>query len=140
MVYADYAFYKKTYGGIALSEEDFARFAARASAFLDYYTRGRAEHNAGLVPLKLACCAVAECERNIEKAQMAAQSGLDIAAELSTELKSETVGSWSQSYQSGTEKAMAAAEAIDAAKTDRVKAAYAYLAHTGILYRGGGCQ
>lgn len=43
MIYADYAYYTDTYGGKAVSAEDFPRLAAEASAYLDRVTFGRAE-------------------------------------------------------------------------------------------------
>ena len=43
MIYADYAYYTDIYGGKAVSQEDFLRLAAEASAYLDRVTLGRAE-------------------------------------------------------------------------------------------------
>lgn len=42
MSYADYAYYTDSYGGKAVSQEDFLRLAAKASAYLDNLTFGRA--------------------------------------------------------------------------------------------------
>ena len=42
MTYADFEYYSGTYMG-AVSEEDFPRLVVRASSFLDYYTRNRAQ-------------------------------------------------------------------------------------------------
>lgn len=45
MIYADYAYYTDIYGGKAVSQEDFLRLAAEASAYLDRVTLGRAEEH-----------------------------------------------------------------------------------------------
>lgn len=37
-MYATYTFYTDTYFGSALTEQEFARAATRASSFIDYYT------------------------------------------------------------------------------------------------------
>ena len=55
MIYADFSFYKDTYLGRSINEEDFSRLALRASSFLDYYTQGRASKNPELYALKMAC-------------------------------------------------------------------------------------
>ena len=46
MSYADYAYYTDNYGGRAVTQEDFPRLAAKASAYLDNITFGRAAENA----------------------------------------------------------------------------------------------
>lgn len=121
-MYADYEYYTGTYIGGALTEEEFARAATRASSFLDYFTRNKAKDYTG-DELKMCCCALAEQYQIIENAQAQSMSG--------GELQSQTVGSWSKSYRSGTETAVAAREALAGIATR-------YLAHTGLLYRGGG--
>lgn len=121
-MYADYEFYTGTYIGGALTEEEFARAATRASSFLDYFTRNKAKDYTG-DELKLCCCALAEQYQIIENAQTQSMSG--------GELQSQSVGSWSKSYRSGTETAAAAREALAGIATR-------HLAHTGLLYRGGG--
>ena len=125
MAYADYAFYKNEYFGNAISENDFSRLALRASSFLDYYTMGKAKNHVDLLDVKMACCAVAEKILVLEASEKrAASSG--------GALQSETVGSYSVSYQNG-------ADVSKTAKSEMVAAARQYLAHTGLLYRGGGC-
>ena len=42
MAYADFEYYANTYLGTAIEYNDFSRLSLRASAFLDYYTQGRA--------------------------------------------------------------------------------------------------
>lgn len=56
MSYADYAYYTDNYGGRAVTQEDFPRLAAKASAYLDNITFGRAAENADDERLKNCCC------------------------------------------------------------------------------------
>ena len=60
MIYADYTYYISTYGGKAVSEEDFPRLAAKASAYIDRLTFGRAADNADDERLKRCCCELCE--------------------------------------------------------------------------------
>ena len=126
MVYADYEFYTNTFLGTSLDEATFNQNAVRASSYLDYITMGKAEKNAGLHAIKLACCALAEEYHVFSEAQKRASSA-------SGEVQSETVGSWSQTYRSG-------AETMEAAKNQMAYVAAQYLAHTGLLYRGRCCR
>lgn len=126
MVYADYTFYKNSFLGSAIGEADFPRLALRASQFLDYYTLGKSRNNPGLENLKMACCAVAEKYQVVEKAQKAASESME------GDLKSESVGSYSVSYQTASEKT----KAVDDAQNGVVATARQYLVGTGLLYRG----
>lgn len=140
MVYADYEYYKATYLGAAIQEAEFPRLALRASAFLDYYTQGRAALNHGLDALKMACCAVAEQYQSIESAQDLAQKAASNAlSKEGGELQSQSVGSWSKTYRSAGESAEDAARAGAAAREGLSGVAGMYLAGTGLLYRGRGC-
>ena len=85
-MYADYTFYSENYG-TAVSEADFPRFAARASAFIDKVTFGRAAQYSGDERL-MHCC----CEIIVAYAQTADSSGMV--------KQSETVGGWSYSLNS----------------------------------------
>ena len=128
MAYADYIFYTTEYLGTTLTEEEFPQLAARASDFIDYYTGGKAagaltEKQATAV--KKACCAIAESYRVILMARASAGSE-------SGELASESVGSYSRSYRSGTETAAFAEQGL-------ANICGRYLAFTGLLYRGGVC-
>ena len=125
MVYADFEFYTIEYLGSELDETAFNQNAVRASSYLDYITMGKAEENAGLYALKMACCALAEQYQLFITAQKRASSE-------SGEVQSETVGSWSKSYRSGS-------ETMETSKAQMAVIANQYLAHTGLLYRGRGC-
>jgi len=141
MIYADYAFYTDVYMGLSIEETDFQRLALRASAFLDYYTQGKAGKHAELAALKMACCALAEQYQFIEAAKLSANKSLHVSltSDNSGELQSQTVGSWSKTYRSSGESANAAAGAAVSAKTALSAIAQEYLAGTGMLYRGRGC-
>ena len=85
-MYADYTFYSKNYS-TAMSEADFNRFAARASAYIDKVTFGRAVEHSGDVRLMYCCCEI------IDAYAETADSGGIVK-------QSETVGSWSYSLNS----------------------------------------
>ena len=127
MIYADYAYYTDTFYGEMLTDEDvFTKFAARASDYIDRITMNRARDYVVLHPddenIKKACCAAAEQYYMLSgiRAGIASEDG---------EIASESVGSHSVSYRSGFETA-ASLEA------DLRKIVSAYLALTGLLYRG----
>lgn len=79
----DYSYYRDTYMGNQIAESDFSRLITRAGNYIDKVTGGRE-----VTPLpdnvKRAVCAVAEAWQTNEQ-------GGDIA--------SQSVGSWSKSYQ-----------------------------------------
>lgn len=124
MIYVDGDYYANVFYGNKIAEKDFYSYALRASQFLDYYTRGKAKDNAELENIKLACCAVAEC----------IFIG-DSAVNNVNGLKSETVGSYSVSYETRKEKI----ETAQATRAECIAVAREYLADTGLLYRGRGC-
>lgn len=139
MVYADFAYYSGTYMG-TVSEENFPRLAVRASSFLDYYTLNKAKDNADLDAVKMCCCALVDKYAVIEAAQALAVKNLANAAANDAEVKSETVGSYSRTFATGGESALSALSATDGAKKLLAETCMEYLAHTGLLYRGGGCR
>lgn len=132
MVYADYTFYSNSFLGSDISEADFPRLALRASQFLDYYTLGRARKNPDLENLKMACCAIAEKYQIVERAQKIATESLENGGDM----KSESVGSYSVSYQTASEKAQGANQTVINAQSEVVATARQYLVGTGLLYRG----
>lgn len=138
MVYADYEYYSGTYMG-TVSEEDFPRLAIRASSFLDYYTMGKAQKNADLDAVKMACCALVDKYAIIDAAQALAGKNLVSAAADGSEVKSETVGNYSRTLATGGEAALSALSATDSVKKLLAETAAEYLAHTSLLYRGRGC-
>lgn len=61
MAYADYSYYRDTYGGTLIAQADFARLACLASACIDAVTFGNAAGDTRHADtIKTACCAVAE--------------------------------------------------------------------------------
>ena len=139
MTYADFEYYSGTYMG-AVSENDFPRLAVRASSFLDYYTQNRAKDNADLDAVKMCCCALVDKYAVIEAAQALGPKNLANAAAGDVEIKSETVGSYSRTLATGGEAALSALSATDGAKKLLAETCMECLAHTGLLYRGGGCR
>lgn len=99
MIYADYTFYTGTYGGKAVSEEDFPRLAAKASAYIDRLTFGRAAEFPDDERLKRCCCELCE------SLMLTDGNGGMVK-------QSESVGSWSYSLagsESASETVMARA-------------------------------
>ena len=139
MAYADFEYYSNTYLGTAIEYNDFSRLSLRASAFLDYYTQGRAAKNAELDALKMCCCAIAEQYQYIDTAKALAQKSITSSLENNGELQSQTVGSWSKTYRSGGDSAQQALSSVQAAQSALTAIAQQYLAGTGLLYRGRGC-
>ena len=129
MMYADFSFYKQNFFGSLVSENDFERVAVKASAFLDYYTQGRAKRNADSEALKLACCAVAE-QCYIEEIALEASVKDVLSGGAKT---SETVGSYSVSYAASSDSSSTLANA----RAEKARVAQQYLAGTNLLYRGG---
>lgn len=138
MIYADYEYYSCTYCGTAAKDEDFPRLSVRASSFLDYYTRNKAKDNADLDAVKMCCCALIDKYAVIEAAQALAAAKMVEAAN-GDNVKSETVGGYSRTLATGGESALAAINVTDGAKKLLAATCNKYLAHTGLLYRGGGC-
>lgn len=133
MIYADYNFYVSSFYGNVIPEEEYAAAALRASQFLDYYTMNRAKQQPELEALKLACCALAEEYHTIITA--ARQQSQTMAGD--GEMQSQTVGGYSVTYRSRGE---ALSEASAQAQSRLAQVARQYLAHTGLLYRGGVCR
>ena len=137
MTYADYAYYAGIYVG-SVSEEDFPRLAVRASSFLDYYTMGKAESHADLDAVKMCCCALIDQYALLDAAQKAATKSLANAGD--PETKSESVGRYSRTLTTGGEAAKSVLDAVSTSKQMLANLCNEYLAHTGLLYRGGDCK
>lgn len=138
MSYADYTYYTEAYLGNVIPEDDFPRLSLRASQFLDYYTQGRAEKNADINAVKMACCALAEQYLTIEQAQKMAQNAMNRTLEAEgAEVQSETVGPLSTTYLSGGTSASSAATVAKSAQEELANIARQWLVGTSLLYRGG---
>lgn len=118
--YADYTFYKEQFHGSTIPEAAFSSVILRASVYIKYITFGRIDDAEIPEEARMAACVVAEV---MYKADAVGQQ----------EKKSETVGNVSVSYvteqQDGQTREAAAAK-------KQYAAAYPYLIHTGLLYRG----
>lgn len=136
MVYADYAYYAGAYMG-TVSEDEFSRLAVRASSFLDYYTQNHAKNNTELDAVKMCCCALVDKYKIIEAAQELTVKKLAGALSTDAEVKSETVGSYSRTLDTGASGAASALSTTDGARKLLAETCREYLAHTGLLYRGG---
>ena len=134
MIYADYTYYAGIYMG-SVSEDDFPRLAVRASSFLDYYTQNRVKDNADLDAVKMCCCALIDQYALLDAAQKAATKSLANAGD--PETKSESVGSYSRTLTTGGEAAKSVLDAVSTSKQMLANLCNEYLAHTGLLYRGG---
>lgn len=97
MAYADYDFYLNVYFGNVIAPEDFPRLSERASDYVYSVTKGLAEKVSGrdMEAVQKAVCAVAEVLLDEEIMTASAFSG-------EAAVSSESVGSWSKSYSSGS--------------------------------------
>ena len=132
-MYADYTFYVDVFLGDLIPAERFDKYATLASDFIDYFTMGRAANSAELPAVKKCCCALAEQYMLVESVKKAA------VANVTTDgiIASETVGSHSRSFRTGTEGMQEAT----AAEAELANIARRYLMPAGLLYRGlGGCN
>lgn len=85
MLFVDYEYYKSVSGG-DLNEEEFSRIAAKASAYIDKITFGRASEHADDERVKRCCCELCDT--------------LSAAVSSGQIKQSESVGSWSVTYAS----------------------------------------
>ena len=120
----DYAFYRDTYGGIAIaSEEEFAGYRMLANSFVNTASAGKymgAEEwmsEAQLTVVKYAVCALCDYDKAEEMRKSANQ------------VSSESVGGHSRSYniQNRDESVI---------YNDKMRLLSGYLLGTGLLYRG----
>ena len=122
--YVDYTYYATTYDGSAISSAEFTAYATRASAYIDYVTMDRAatlmrlvspspEETALISKVKNAVCAVAD-----QLHAYSSDGGI---------IASESVGSHSVTYADREKQTL----------TKKLStAAYPFLAHTGLMFRG----
>ncbi|MGX8711632.1 MAG: hypothetical protein ACQGTM_15475 [bacterium] len=104
--------------GSAIDEDAFPALAREASLFIDQLTFNRLNQGWAVTDVvKMATCAVAEAVKTNEAARTVAAGK-----------KSESVGSWSVSYQSAAEISAAVNDAMADAATP-------YLIYTGLMDR-----
>ena len=128
-MYADYAYYTQDFYGDMIPEAKFPKYATMASDFIDYMTMGKASKQPDLPAVKKCCCAVAEQYQTIDAAKKA------VNAKVTEDgiIASETVGSHSRSFRSGSD----GAQAVKAEQDALAGIVRWYLMPTGLLYRGG---
>lgn len=88
--------------------------------------------------VKMCVCALVDKYAMIEAAQETAVNRLLQSHESERAVKSETVGGYSRTLATGEEEAAAALNVAQMAEKLLAQTCTAYLAHTGLLYRGGG--
>lgn len=128
MVYADYTYYVSGYMGTAVSEENFPALAAKASAYVDYVTMGRARNAAGDAAdaVKNAVCSICEVMQDGDKLNA-------ISSDATRPVSSETVGGWSRSY--GTKSV--SSNDLQLIENRKREAVVMYLAPYGLLKARG---
>ena len=117
IVYTDYNFYKETYkGSIVPDEETFNRLVIGASACIKSITFNNVDKNNVIDEVKYATCSVADV--------LYKQETID-----ENDISSESVGPHSRTF-GGAKKSDADRE------KEKYKNAKLYLSHTGLLYGG----
>ena len=131
MVYADYAYYTKTYLGNAIEKPDFPRLVLRASERIDAMTFCRAEaffvHTPE--PVSKAACAIAEVLLQAERGNALLGDG-GTNPRVQTEITGKEHITYFASMDTAGESGQAAVE-----RSIR-QVARQYLALTGLLYAG----
>ena len=124
-IVSDYEYYRDTYLGTLLTEENFPKYALRADSFLDLLTTGRYENDclpAGAVEaVKMAECAIAELCLNLEQAELQSDAAWRV--------QGEKVGNHTVTFRNS-------AEIIEQTKKQIRKIAVRYLGRHGLLYKG----
>ena len=122
---ADYEYYRDTYLGSLLTEENFPKYALRADSYLDLLTTGRYENDClpekAVEAVKMAECAIAELCLNLEQAEL--------QSDAAWKMQSEKVGNHSVQFRNN-------AEIAEQTERQIRKVIYRYLARHGLLYKG----
>ena len=115
--YADYDYYINDYlhGQEAMSRDDFDFFAVRASKVIERHTFSRIEEVTEAI--KSCCCELAECLQS------------EYSADNQNGETSESVGSYSVSYASATDRHRESQQEYS-------RILHLWLGDTGLLYRG----
>lgn len=117
-MYADYAYYKDSFGG-TLAAEEFNRYARKAERFLNYVIMG--EISEVTEQVKNAVCAAAEAVAEIREGVQNIPQGI----------KSESTDGYSVTYKDYNTDELAERE-----KRAMYKAIKQELSGTGLLYQG----
>lgn len=117
-MYADYAYYKDSFGG-DLTAEEFNRYAHKAERFFNYVVMGKISDVTE--PVKNAVCAAAEAVAEIRESVQNIPQGI----------KSESTDGYSVTYKDYNAEELAERE-----KRAMYKAIKQELSDTGLLYQG----
>jgi hypothetical protein len=124
-VIANYEFYRETYFGDQLTEENFEKYATRADSFLNELTMGRYACDRlraeDLKAVKMAECAIADLCLNLEQATLQSDAAWKV--------QGEKVGNHTVTYRNN-------ADIAKQTETQIREVARRYLCYTGLLYRG----
>lgn len=113
--YVDYDYYQNVYKGTSVPLQSFNLLSIQASAFINLITSNRIDKKELVSDdVKLATCSVIDSKYKVNK-----DGGIKVA---------ETVGKHSVTFGSKN------SDVTEESK--HYKAAYIFLAHTGLLYRG----
>ena len=122
---ADFEYYRDTYLGSLLTEDNFPKYALRADSFLDLLTTGRYQSDclpAGAAEaVRMAECAIADLCLNLEQAELQSDAAWKV--------EGEKVGNHSVTYRNNT-------EITEQTEKQIRKVAARYLGRWGLLYRG----
>ena len=128
VIVSNYTYYRDTYLGTLLTEENFPKYALRADSFLDLLTTGRYEKDClpekAVEAVKMAECAIAEVCLNLEQAETQSDAAWRV--------QGEKVGNHTVQFRNS-------AEIIEQTKKQIQEIATHYLLRWGLLYRGCGC-
>lgn len=128
----DFTYYTEVFEGSAINEQDFNRYSKKAERFVNYATCNQASTAIGdtLETVKECICELAEQYQIIEKTEK--QS----LGEGEKVIASESVGSWSVSYDTPTKADVNTEEYVKEKNKKLYSIVKEYLAFTGLLYRG----
>ncbi len=128
----DFTYYTEVFEGTAINEENFNHYSKKAERFVNYATCNQAHKTSGTVleTVKECICEIAEQYQIMEKLEKQSLGEGDKV------ISSESVGSWSVSYDTPAKTDVNTSEYT----TEKNKRLYSivkeYLAFTGLLYRG----
>lgn len=139
MSYADYDYYKNSYGGSLITEDKFSFTAARASDIIDEATFSRLENS---VPeefsekVRVCCCELAESiySYTVRTGDSESSGGA------SSGIASEKIGQYSVTYQSESEEQAKKLSLAIGSDGNLDKLYYGiilkHLGNTGLMFRG----
>ncbi len=119
----EYSYYRDSFGGTIVPQEDFPRYAKRSEAYIQYLTAGKSS-GVDTDAVKEAVCAVCE---------VYAADAEQVRADGGREKASENNDGYSVSYVT---EGLAGQTHEEVLSRKAYQAAYPYLAFTGLLYQG----